>query len=153
MKKKKLGVRRRSKEAMEVEITSLLDILVILLVFLLSVYSSSDLDLILVGGLTPPLSRSTILGTKAVVVQVDKNKKIWIDGKNIGPQPGEWRRNEIYSLSQALEEEKKQDGALDHGRRINIVLDEGLPYEVMHKVMHTSALVGFTEFKFIVSGH
>lgn len=155
--------RRRLKEPMEVEITSLLDILVILLAFLLSVYSSSDLDLNLVENLTLPTSESSLMGRKAVEVQVDRNKRIWVGGKEIGGRPREWRGKKIKVLFKELQREKKRRGDLrrkiageskvkKNDKRINIVLDQGLPYEVLHKVMHTSALAGFTEFKFVVRG-
>ena len=38
-------------------------------------------------------------------------------------------------------------------KKVNIVLDQSLPYSVLRKVMHTSALAGFPEFKFIVQGN
>ena len=38
-------------------------------------------------------------------------------------------------------------------KRVNLVFDEEIPYNVMKGVMHTSAMVGYTEFKFIVRGN
>ena len=47
----------------------------------------------------------------------------------------------------SLERRKKMN------KRVNIVLDQSLPYQVLRQVMHTSALAGFPEFKFIVQGN
>ena len=38
-------------------------------------------------------------------------------------------------------------------KSINLVFDEKLPYKTMKSVMHTSAIAGYTEFKFIVQGN
>ena len=144
---------------MEVDITSLLDILVILLVFLLSAYNASDLNLNLVDNLTLPSSQSETLGTTSAVVQVDHNRRIWVDKKNIGKVSIKSKSKRINALYEVLSEKKNQEIAnlnlagKKKSKQINIVLDQKLPYEVLHKVMHTSALVGFSEFKFIVKGH
>ena len=152
---------------MNIEITSLLDILVILLAFLLNVYSGSNLELNLVEDLKLPPSESSLLGNKTVIIQVDRHREIWIDGRNIGGIY-EWEDEErIAVLFEALAEKRKSireeeiarkiatesNIQEDTNRRINIVLDEELPYDVVHKVMHTSALAGFTKFKFIVQGY
>ena len=96
---------------------------------------------------------------------MDGDRGIWIEGENIGGGlPGEWEGEKIDVLFEALSEHRKRERQGERGvaqesekrdgkRKINILLDQGLPYEVLHKVMHTSALAGFSEFKFIVQGH
>ena len=159
MKKRKTLIKRRNHDALvELDITSLLDILVILLVFLLSAYSASELDLHLVDNLTLPPSQSQTLGTTSAVVQVDRNRRIWVDKKNIGKISIKSKSKRIDTLYEVLNQKKNQENNLNFAiknksKQINIVLDQRLPYEVLHKVMHTSALVGFSEFKFIVEGH
>jgi biopolymer transport protein ExbD len=172
MFRNKKRLKRESKE-FEVDITSLLDILVILLVFLLKSYNASDLKLEVVKNLNLPQSKSQDLGHMAVIIQVDSERAVWINDKKIGSfrdTPGD----KIDLLYSALEEEgKKQDKEIEdlkgralaqidesalkkrqaNRKKVNIVLDQSLPYTVLRKVMHTAAMAGFPEFKFIVQGN
>ena len=163
---KKLG-KKKNKE-LDLDITSLLDILVILLVFLLKSYNASDLKIDLVSALELPDSVSTELGQHAIIVQVNKDKEMFIDNKSLGSIAG-ISGTELPSLLEKLnelkeEEEKKElamgirspssdiDGKAKNKRRINIVLDKELNYATMRQIMHTAAIAGFPQFKFIVKG-
>ena len=162
--------KRQSSEALDIDITSLLDILVILLVFLLKSYNASDLKIDLAKQVVLPNSRSSILGHESIIVQINQNKKIFINNKEIGSLST--KANKIPILYQSL---LKHKSVLDKEiasyrvpanvtekdilsrkkakmKKINLVLDKSLPYSVLSQVMHTSALAGFPEFKFIVQG-
>ncbi len=144
--------KRNKKEAMELDITSLLDVLVILLVFLLKSYNASSLKLNLVKDLVVPNSDARTLGAHALVIQVDGKKNVYINNKKVANIAS---RRDLAGLEEKLlkkrEEEKKQ---LKHGpKKVNLVFDKDVPYEDMKKIMHTSAMVGYTEFKFIVQGN
>jgi biopolymer transport protein ExbD len=146
--------KREKKEPMDIDITSLLDVLVILLVFLLKSYNASDLKLNLVKNLTVPTSDARLLGNHTVIVQVDSKKAIYVNKEQVGFALGTGENqallaklNDIRSgISDRLPASKKE-------KKINLVFDEGLPYKVMKSVMHTSAVAGYTEFKFIVQGN
>ena len=151
--------KREKKEDMDLDITSLLDVLVILLVFLLKSYNASDLKLNLVKDLVVPSSATRVLGHTAVTIQVSKDATIFINNKKIGSTA---TKGENAVLLEKLKEFKEIDkerapAAADKGkkevRNINLVFDENLPYEAMKSVMHTSAVAGYTEFKFIVQGN
>lgn len=168
---KKLKIKKMNKkEPLDVDITSLLDILVILLVFLLQSYSASDLRVDLVENLSLPGSVSQDLGEMAIIVQINREQKIWVNNEMIGKLTSSGEV--IPNLSQALETAKKaqekefedykarnpsseldkealtkKENAL---KRLNLILDEEIPYNVMRRVMHTAATAGFPEFKFIV---
>ena len=174
MKKKKFkNFRKRKKKVMEIDITSLLDILVILLVFLLKSYNPTDLKLDVANNLTLPLSDAQELGNKAIVVQVNKDRKIFVDHKEIG-QINSLSSSTITSLLDKLKEykleEEKSIKEMESRapasnvnkdlistkksslKKVNIVLDKSLPYAVLRQVMHTAAMAGYPEFKFIVQG-
>lgn len=146
--------KREKSEPMDIDITSLLDVLVILLVFLLKSYNASDLKLNLVKKLTVPKSESRLLGNHTVIVQVNSEKQIFVNKEEVGFALGSGENqallaklNEIRDgISERLPASKKE-------KKINLVFDEGLPYKVMKSVMHTSAMAGYTEFKFIVQGN
>jgi len=145
--------KRKKTEMLELDITSLLDILVILLVFLLKSYNASDLKLDLVKGLTVPSSHARKLGNSALIIQVDKNNGVWLKNKKIGVL--NTRTKEINFLYSALKEQKEiiksKNGK--ESNAINFVFHKEQPYKNLQKIMHTSALVGYTEFKFIVQGN
>lgn len=164
---KKIKNRRRIKNELDLDITSLLDILVILLVFLLKSYSASDLRVDLVENLTLPPSVSEDFGEMAVIVQINRKQEIWVNDESIGRLVA--KNQIIQNLSTKLKEIKEQElQSIEADRnlasveeknekkeklnRINLILDEEIPYQVMRQVMHTAATSGFPEFKFIVRG-
>jgi len=164
---KKIKNRRRLKNELDLDITSLLDILVILLVFLLKSYSASDLRVDLVENLSLPPSVSEDFGEMAVIVQINRRQEIWVNDESIGRLVA--KNQIIESLSEKLKEIKENElQVLEASRnlasdeeisskkeklgRINLILDEEIPYQVMRQVMHTAATSGFPEFKFIVRG-
>jgi biopolymer transport protein ExbD len=143
---------RRKKEDMELDITSLLDVLVILLVFLLKSYNASDLKVNLVKDLVVPDSDARKLGNHAIIVQVDKNKNIYVNKQKVGRAVG---NGENIALSTKLKELRitSRDPAAKKAKAVNLLFDKSLPYKVLKGVMHTSAIAGYTEFKFIVQGN
>ena len=78
---KKIKLRRRKKIPTELDITSLLDILTILLVFLLRSYNATDLKLDVAQGVTLPSAESQNLGSYAIVLQVNKNRELFFNNQ------------------------------------------------------------------------
>ncbi len=143
---------RRKKEDMELDITSLLDVLVILLVFLLKSYNASDLKVNLVKDLTVPVSETRKLGNHAIIVQVDSHQNLFVNQKELGKIH---TSGENKLLLSALNDIRKtaREPAAQKAKAINLIFDQTLPYKIMKSVMHTSAVAGYTEFKFIVQGN
>jgi len=166
MPRKRFQSKRRKKNGdLEVDITSLLDILVILLVFLLKSYNPTDLKLDVVKNVELPNSESKALGHTATTIQVSSERNFWIDNKKIGElNPNEKTKYEnlfakLTEIKDKMtEEEKQRSPASDLEKinkkisKINLVFDQSLPYEVIQTVMHTAATAGFTQYKFIVQG-
>lgn len=101
--KKRFG-RKRTSEPVDVDITSLLDILTILLVFLLKSYNASDLKLDLQKNVEIADSDSRKMTRFAPVVQINKEAKVFLNNKEIGRLPAS---GEMTVLTQALKTEKK----------------------------------------------
>ena len=74
--------RRSGSKVIDLDITSLLDILVILLIFLLKSYNSSGVTLEVPKGITLPQSESAQLNNPGVMIQVSQDT-IWVDSKTI----------------------------------------------------------------------
>lgn len=157
--------KRAKKGIMEVDITSLLDILVILLIFLIKSYNSSGVTLNVPKGIELPKSGSESINSPGVLIQVSKDA-IWVDsktvldtetlpkviydqgGRRIVPLYNELvkKKEEIDTLQQQTKEVKKFSGIA------NLVIDKSLKYSYVKKVMYTAAAAGFKEYKFVVLG-
>ncbi|MBL6989194.1 MAG: biopolymer transporter ExbD [Bacteriovoracaceae bacterium] len=157
--------RRRNKGAMELDITSLLDILVIMLVFLLKSYNSSGIFINIPQGVTLPISASSSINTSGIIVQVSPSKiwvedKVILDTKNLPPKVYDHGRRRIISLYNELvkrkevikQVQKSSPEAQKFTGRINFVIDKSLKYSYIKKLMYTCAAAGFQQYKFIVMG-
>ena len=163
------SIRKRGKrkkiEPLDIDITSLLDILTILLVFLLKSYNSSGVVLNVPEGISLPSSDSQSINTSGVMVQVS-TKKIWVDDKIIYNQetpPSHTydhggRRiiplfNELVLKKETFEQvEKSSPNAKKFSGIINLIIDKDIRYNFMRKIMYTCADAGFQKFKFVVMG-
>lgn len=173
MRKPRFKKSKRKNDELEVDITSLLDILTILLVFLLKSYNPSDLKLEVAKHVTIPDSKTRKLGHASIIVQVGADRGLWINNTRIG-KVGKGKSEKIDILYDKLVKHKEKNKKIISDlesrtpanvdnmalksrkasqKKINLVMDQSLPYSVLRKVMHTSAMAGFPEFKFIVQGN
>jgi biopolymer transport protein ExbD len=156
---KKKFHRHKEREAVDVDITSLLDILTILLVFLLKSYNASDLKLDLQKGLDMADSDARQMTRYAPVVQVNKAAQVFLDNKEIGRLPAS---GQMPVLTEALKKakagieadnKKKPANQQTNIDMVNLVFDKEMDYEIVQRVMHDSALAGYSQFKFVVKGN
>ncbi len=157
--------RRVKKGAMELDITSLLDILVIMLVFLLKSYNSSGIVFNVPKGIKLPISQSMALNTSGVIVQVSP-EKIYVDDKEILNTQKRPRRtydhggrriiplfNELVRKKQMIKRiEKSSPNAQKFSGVANLIIDKSLKYSFIKKIMYTCADAGFKKYKFVVLG-
>lgn len=153
--------RKKSKivDVEELDITSLLDILVILLVFLLQSFNSSDLTVNLAEQLALPLSTSQNFGNLGPILQVNANLDVWLDDDRVG-KVGELTdsKNKLVNiLTKKAEEIRKnvpeKDKKKDDVLFINLLFDKGLNYAIIDQVLKKCAESGFGKYKFIVQGN
>ncbi|MFZ4714246.1 MAG: ExbD/TolR family protein [Bacteriovoracaceae bacterium] len=139
---------RRDKGVMDIDITSLMDIMVILLVFLLKSYNPSDLFVDITKNMNLPPSNSIDLGEHSVIVRVDKEKRIFVDRTEIteGVSLVEQLKSKRIEVDKYKEQYKKAKDVY----LLNLVMDESLEYQELKKVMDVAAEAGFNQFKFIV---
>jgi biopolymer transport protein ExbD len=158
--------RRAVREVADLDITSLLDILVIMLVFLLKSYNSSGLVINIPKSVSIPHSVSTSINNPGVVVQVSPTM-IWVDDKvildseNLPPNAYDGFRkrrivplyNELINRKMTIQQvEKASDQAKKFSGIINLVIDKSLKYSYIKKILYTSAEAGFMRYKFVVMG-
>jgi biopolymer transport protein ExbD len=154
---KKKFQRKRIREGVDVDITSLLDILTILLVFLLKSYNASDLKLDLTQGLEMAQSESKAMTRFAPVIQVNKEAMVFLNNKSIGRIPAS---GSMTMLTQKLKEEREKLESQSQGKKaahpnelVNLVFDKEMDYQYVQRIMNDSALAGYSQFKFIVKGN
>lgn len=154
---KKKFQRKRIREGVDVDITSLLDILTILLVFLLKSYNASDLKLDLTKGLEMAQSESKAMTRFAPVIQVNKEAMVFLNNKSIGRIPAS---GSMTMLTQKLKEEREKLESQGQGKKtthsnelVNLVFDKEMDYQHVQRIMNDSALAGYSQFKFIVKGN
>lgn len=156
---KKKFTRHRVREAVDVDITSLLDILTILLVFLLKSYNASDFKLDLKKNLEMADSDTRAMTRYAPVVQINKEARVFLNNKEIGRLPSS---GDMPVLTEALKKAKmgietdnknKPANQKTNTELVNLIFDKDMDYGVVQRVMHDSALAGYSQFKFIVKGN
>jgi len=156
---------KKKNTGIDVDITSLLDILTILLVFLLQSYNSSGVVINVPQDIDLPRSASTSLNSFGVNIQVSKTQ-IWVDDAevvNTGNTADEGtlfdeggRRivplyNELVKIKETIKtSEKLSPEAKKFSGIANLIVDKSLKYNYLKRVMYTCAAAGFKEFKFVV---
>ena len=166
--RKKRSIRHRKKRSkkgvLELDITSLLDILVIILVFLLKSYNSSGVILNVPKGIQLPQSQSKSNNTPGTVIQVSP-EKIWVDddvvieemdlksmtdhgGRRIVPLFDKLveKRRTIELVKKNVGDEKTFRG------KANLIIDKSISYNLIKKILYTAAEAEFIEYKFAVLG-
>lgn len=156
--------RRKKDTVFDIDITSLLDILTILLVFLLQSYNSSGVIINVPEGIELPRSASESQNNFGVNIQVSKTN-IWVDDKEVlsAETAGDsqvfdegGRRivplyDELVKIKETIKQsEKLSPQAKKFSGIANLVVDKSLKYSYLKRVMYTAASAGFKEFKFVV---
>lgn len=164
MKKKNAKGGRKDDGVPNINITSLMDILTIMLVFLLKSYAtdptninpSSDLDLTKTSSLLTPAATVVVTISKAAII-VDNNPVLVVkDGKVEASQKrGGEDSYFIIPLSKALVEaaEKKRrleavNPTVKFDGICTIVMDKETPYRLLTEVMYTAGQAEFSNYKF-----
>ena len=165
MARRKKKIINKKDRNNELDITSLLDILVILLVFLLKSYNASELKVNLAKKMTLPVSESRDLGHQHVLIQVNGEGELFMNNEKLGlvnsrsPESIAFLSKELLKVKKKIEQERgiasvnMSEKELEENSKVNILFDQETPYEVMNKVMNTTAENGFAHFKFIVRGN
>jgi biopolymer transport protein ExbD len=164
MKKK-----QRRNGAASLNITSLMDVMTIILVFLLKSYSTEDISVAASEFLTLPVSSAQTAPKVAVNVVVSQ-RDILVDGQmilTIEPSAdGSWQIPEaekrgalISKLFDKLNEkaevaksigDRSQNEELAFKGQVLLQVDKKLPFSVIRDVMYTAGQAQFGEFRFIV---
>ena len=157
---------RRAPSSFKIQITSMVDMFVILLVFLLKTYSTSPVNITPKEGLKIPESNATadpVDVVKLIVAQDGvfvEDKKIMDLEKGRVPAAFEDKNDPAFlkALYQALDERaklaqsiSKVNDSFEFDGKVLMQADRDLPYEHLQKVMYTSMMAGYADVKLAVA--
>ncbi len=149
-------LKRFKKDEMHLEINSLLDILVILLVFLIKNFSATHIDIPIPKELVIPTSKSIDQNSEGITISLDRELNIYLNEDELGqiPLTQEKMIDDLYN--RLLVEKSRIDSTkLSEGKVIddviNLVFDERLEYVQIKKILYTVKEAGFKEYKFVVT--
>jgi len=158
---------RRSTSSFKIQITSMVDMFVILLVFLLKTYSTSPVNITPKSGMVLPESSSITEPIDVVKLIVSEDGVFVEDKKVLELTKGRVPASQVDAndssflrpLYEALDEHAKHAKAIskvndsfEFDGKVLLQADRGLPYEVLQKVMYTSMMAGYADVKLAVSG-
>ena len=155
----------RSPATFKIQITSMVDMFVILLVFLLKTYSTSPVNITPKEGLRIPESTATMDPVDVVKLIVEngvfvEDKKVMDLEKGRVPASVADAKDPSFlrSLYEALDERaklaksiSKVNDSFEFDGKILLQADRGLPYDLLQKVMYTSMMAGYAEVKLAVA--
>lgn len=157
---------KRAPSHFKIQITSMVDMFVILLVFLLKTYSTSPVNITPKDGLRIPESTATkdpvdvvklIVAEDGVFVE---EKKVMELEKGVVPKAHVDANDASFlrPLFEALDERaklakniQKVNDSFEFDGTVLLQADRGLPYEVLQKIMYTSMMAGYAEIKLAVA--
>lgn len=166
---------RRMNDNEELNITSMMDMFTIILVFLLKSYSTEDISVAASGDLELPTSSTKKTPELAVNLVVSKSQ-IVVDGvpvmdltrvpdednpgEDLLAVPDDEKNGQLINrLFDRLQEKADQakalgeaSGSSEHEFKGQILLqcDKTLPFAVLREVMYTAGQAQFGEFRFVV---
>jgi biopolymer transport protein ExbD len=160
---KKLFKTRHANEEMNLQITSMADIFIILLVFLLKSYSTSALAVTPSKDLALPQAAAGEQSVEALKIQVSENS-VEVEG-NLAANLTHFEFDSkdlqqggaSQGLTAALEKERKRQILIAQSNtdvkidsKVIIIADQHAPYSTLKTVLSSAALQGYTDFKLAV---
>lgn len=162
------GPKKRKRRALPEEsglsITSLMDILTIILVFLIKSYSTNPIQPKSADNLKLPFSSSQVIPTMSTAVTVTLDNVMVGDKPAVSLDAGKVSEQDLSSGSfliepvyQALQEEvdkqrriAKFNKSAEFSGIITIIADRHVPFQLLSQVMYTAGQAEFSKFKFAV---
>jgi biopolymer transport protein ExbD len=158
---------RRTPAYFKIQITSMVDMFVILLVFLLKTYSTSPVNITPKDGMTLPESTSLTDPVDVVKLMVSQeavfveDKKVMVLEKGRVPASAIDKNDQLFlkelfdelnSRAKKAQDIQKQNDTFEFDGKVLMQADRGLSYETLQKVMYTSMMAGYADVKLAVAG-
>jgi biopolymer transport protein ExbD len=157
---------RRTPSSFKIQITSMVDMFVILLVFLLKSYSTSPVNITAKEGMRLPESSANqdpVDVVKLIVAEdgvfVEEKKIMDLDhGRVPAASVDSNDPSFLRTLYEALDERarlaksiSKVNDSFEFDGKVLMQADRNLPYDVLQKIMYTSMMAGYADVKLAVA--
>ncbi|WP_257456434.1 ExbD/TolR family protein [Archangium lipolyticum] len=160
--RKKRKEREAAGEIKELNITAMMDMMTILLVFLLKSFASSSAALTASEDVRPPVSstRATPKDTVAVTVTpknilVGEKEVLRLTGGQIPPEALQGRL--VVSLDAQLKKEveklkyiAERNPSAPFNRELSVIADKAIPYDMLLTVLYTAGQNELENYRFVV---
>jgi biopolymer transport protein ExbD len=162
MARKKRVEREAAGEIKELNITAMMDMMTIILVFLIKSYTASSITVTASEDVRPPLSTTRLTPKDTIAITVtpksilvgDKKK---VDLTNMAVKPSDLDGKRILPLDAALQKEveklkyiAERNPAAPFNREVAIIGDKRVPYELLSSVLYTAGQNELENFRFVV---
>ena len=157
---------KRLSSAFKIQITSMVDMFVIILVFLLKSYSTSPVNINPSKDLTLPVS-SALQDPEDVLKMLVSKQGVFVDDKQVVAfEDGQFAARDIDSAdasfiptlfkeldakAKSTQDIAKLNDTVNFDGRVLVQADRDLPYAMLQKVMYTSMLAGYANVKLAVA--
>lgn len=153
------GSGRKHREPLELQLTAMIDIFSMILIFLIMGSVFGGVDIVVPNGVKLPRSKSSELSSSALTVAItsDQVQVTGLENKNI--PLNEFRRDRVHSsgsvnalrgeLKKAIDKMSKEEK--DKGVPLNVVCDEKAPYRDVFDVMQVFRGSGFNTILFVAT--
>lgn len=156
---------KRLPSAFKIQITSMVDMFIIILVFLLKSFSTSPVNITPSEHLRLPQSTATTNPVDTIKLIVSKSAVFVEDVKIVDMINGNVDKNQadptdkkfIRALYEELDKKARKSKELakindtvEFDGRVLMQIDRHLPYAALEKVIYTSMLAGYYDVKFAV---
>ncbi|MDP1828581.1 MAG: biopolymer transporter ExbD [Archangium sp.] len=160
--RKKRRDREAEGEIKELNITAMMDLMTIILVFLIKSFSASSITVTASEDVRPPMStaRATPKDTIAITVtpksiMVGDKTKVTLTNGSL--KPGDMQSKLILPLDAALKKEveklkyiAERNPTSPFNREVSIIGDKRVTYEVLSSVLYTAGINELENFRFII---
>jgi biopolymer transport protein ExbD len=160
--RKKRRDREAEGEIKELNITAMMDLMTIILVFLIKSFSASSITVTASEDVRPPSStaRATPKDTIAITVtpksiMVGDKKKVSLNNSAVAA--GDMQNKLILPLDAALKKEveklkyiAERNPSSPFNREVSIIGDKRVPYELLSSVLYTAGQNELENFRFII---
>ena len=160
--RKKRRDREAEGEIKELNITAMMDLMTIILVFLIKSFSASSITVTASEDVRPPSStaRATPKDTIAITVtpksiMVGDKKKVSLNNSAVAA--GDMQNKLILPLDAALKKEveklkyiAERNPGSPFNREVSIIGDKRVPYELLSSVLYTAGQNELENFRFII---
>lgn len=168
--------RRLKQRAFSLQLTSMMDVLIIIVIFLLKSYGLSIMQVPQEDKLQLPVSKSTEVFGEGVVLMVAKDR-IVVDDEPVLEFVGDYNENRfelpegamdaegggrlfaVYDILKRKKEEfdtlaarseNPEEAAKKWTGDLLVQADKEVPYEIIRRVMYTAGMAGYKQFRLTV---